>query len=107
MSIRKRLLFSDIAIVLIPFIALLLLEMILGLFLIYIIKMDTGEGFQNIFRTFHLIGLPFILIATNGLLTYFVAKSVLRPVEKLSKAAELISAGDFDSPIQPMGNDEL
>lgn len=107
MSIRKRLLVSNIAIVLIPFIGLLLLEMILGLFLIYIIKMDTGEGFQNIFRTFHLIGLPFILIATNGLLTYYVAKSVLRPVEKLSKAAELISGGDFDSPIQPMGNDEL
>ena len=107
MSIRKRLLLSNIAIVIIPFIVMLLIEMLIALYLIKVIKIGTGEDFQDVFRTFHLVGLPIILIATNGLLTYFVARSVLRPVEKLSKSAEHISKGDFERPIQPMGNDEL
>ena len=69
--------------------------------------MDIDGDLHKIFVPLRFIGLALILILTNGLLTYFVSKSVLRPVEKLSKAAERISDGDFDSPIKPMGDDEL
>lgn len=107
MSIRTRLLSSNIAMIIIPIVALLFLEMMLGIVFIYLLKMDIGENFQSVFRTLRFIGLAIILIATNGLLTYYVSKSILRPVEKLSKAAKKISDGDFDSPIKPMGDDEL
>ena len=107
MSIRKRFLTSYIAMIIIPIVALLFLEMILGIVLIYFLKMDIDGDLHKIFVPLRFIGLALILILTNGLLTYFVSKSVLRPVEKLSKAAERISDGDFDSPIKPMGDDEL
>ncbi len=107
MTIRKRLIASNIAMIIIPIIALLFLEMVLGFFLIYVLKMDIGVDFQKTFITIRFIGLAVILIVTNGLLTYYVAKSVVRPVEKLSIAAKRISDGDFDTPIELMGDDEL
>lgn len=107
MSIRKRLLVSNVAMIFIPIAVLLFLEMIFGLVLIYFLKIDSGADYQKVFVLFHLIGFPLILIITNGLLTYSVSKSILHPVEKLSIAAKRISDGDFDNPIKPMRKDEL
>lgn len=107
MTIRKRLIASNIAMIIIPVVALLLMEMVIGMFLIYVLKMEIGEDFQKTFITIRFIGLAVILMVTNGLLTYYVAKSVVRPVEKLSKAAKRISEGDLDTSIELMGDDEL
>lgn len=53
------------------------------------------------------IGLILILIVTNGLLTYFVSKSIIRPIRELQKAAKQIKEGDLNNPIEAMSKDEL
>jgi signal transduction histidine kinase len=49
----------------------------------------------------------FILIATNGVLTYFVSRSIIRPLRALKRAAEEIKEGNLDFEIVPHGKDEL
>jgi len=107
MSILKRLLFSNIAIVILPIIALFLIDIILYYFLTYIINLDVDADFNQTFIKLRFIGMFLIIILINGLLTFYVSKSILNPVKKLSKAAEQIKDGDFDTPIKPMGEDEL
>ena len=48
-----------------------------------------------------------ILIATNGILTYFVSKSVLRPIQTLKDAANYIKEGNLDFEVKPTSNDEI
>ncbi|MCQ6279376.1 cell wall metabolism sensor histidine kinase WalK [Bacillus sp. EB600] len=52
-------------------------------------------------------GLILILVVTNGLLTYFVSKSIIRPIRKLQLAAKQIKEGNLNVPIKPMSKDEL
>ncbi|WP_169728541.1 sensor histidine kinase [Salibacterium aidingense] len=47
------------------------------------------------------------LIVTNGLLTYFVSKTILTPVNELRAASEKISEGDLDFHIESRRKDEL
>lgn len=48
-----------------------------------------------------------ILVATNGLLTYFVSKSIIQPINTLKIAAQSIKNGDLDHSIQAAKNDEI
>jgi histidine kinase len=52
-------------------------------------------------------GLILILVVTNGLLTYFVSRSIIRPIRELQKSAKLMKEGDLTVPIKPMSKDEL
>lgn len=49
----------------------------------------------------------FILIITNGLLTYFVSKSIIKPINRLKTAANFIKNGDLEHSIQTTRNDEI
>ena len=57
---------------------------------------------KSVFLTF-----LFILIATNGVLTYFVSRSIIRPLRALKRATEEIKEGNLDFEIVSHGNDEL
>lgn len=48
-----------------------------------------------------------ILITTNGLLTYFVSRSVLRPIETLKNAANHIKEGNLEFEVRRTSNDEI
>jgi histidine kinase len=48
-----------------------------------------------------------ILIATNGLLTYFVSKSIIKPINQLKKAAHSIKNGNLDHSLSAARNDEI
>jgi histidine kinase len=48
-----------------------------------------------------------ILIGTNGLLTYFVSKSIIKPVNELMWAAQKISEGNLNFHIEAKKKDEL
>lgn len=48
-----------------------------------------------------------ILISTNGLLTYFVSRTIIKPVNKLIQAAQKIGEGDLDFQIGIKQKDEL
>ncbi|SEC50429.1 HAMP domain-containing sensor histidine kinase [Paenibacillus sp. GP183] len=48
-----------------------------------------------------------ILILTNGVLTYFVSRSIIRPLRALKRAAEEIKEGNLDFEVKPYSKDEI
>jgi len=53
------------------------------------------------------IGLIIVLIGTNGLLTYYVSRSIIRPIRGLQKAAKRMKEGDLTLPIPVKSKDEM
>ncbi|GGB50094.1 HAMP domain-containing protein [Virgibacillus dakarensis] len=107
MSIKKRLILSNIGMVLIPIAAFLLIEILLGYVVFHLVNGNADGNQLRFFMILRFIGLLVVLIVTNGLLTYFVARSIILPVKELVKAANEISEGNLDYHIQPTGKDEL
>ncbi|MEC1524768.1 HAMP domain-containing sensor histidine kinase [Neobacillus niacini] len=72
--------------------------------------MRDASPWNQFVRTFFpiLFGLCLlILIATNGLLTYFVSKSIIKPINQLKKAAHFIKNGNLEHSISAARNDEI
>ncbi|WP_175991509.1 cell wall metabolism sensor histidine kinase WalK [Bacillus sp. Marseille-Q1617] len=103
MSIKKRLLLSNIGMILIPIAGLLIVEIVAGYVFFY---MFHGEDLQ-IFLTLRFGALVAILVLTNGLLTYYMSKSIIEPIKRLSFAARKISQGDLDVSAASDKKDEL
>lgn len=53
------------------------------------------------------LSLIFILILTHSLLTYFVSRSIIRPLNKLKDATKRIKSGDLNSELQFTNKDEI
>lgn len=131
MSIRRRLILSNIAMILVPVMLFGVTAFSLShLFLGDFTNMD-GEGYQNpwvqhqhnhavqstewpispefarVFFPLLFLSFILILILTNGFLSYFVAKSIIIPVKELMQASKSISEGNLDFHIQSGGHDEL
>ncbi|WP_430786606.1 sensor histidine kinase [Virgibacillus flavescens] len=107
MSIKKKLLLSNVGMIVIPIICFFILEVILG-YLVFVVfnGEPNGEDMKS-FLFLRFIGMAVILIVTNGLLTYIVSKSIINPIRELSNAAKRISEGDLDLPIESDKKDEL
>jgi signal transduction histidine kinase len=107
LSIKKRLLLSNIGMIVIPIICLFLVE-IIGAYLLFVVFKGNPHGNElKFFISFRFIALALILVITNGLLTYYVSKSIISPIKKLSIAARKISEGDFEYSIVSNKRDEL
>nr|WP_089972093.1 HAMP domain-containing sensor histidine kinase [Lihuaxuella thermophila] len=66
--------------------------------------------FAHIARRFFpviIVVLLLVLAFTNGLLTYLVSRSILKPLNTLKRATERIKEGNLDFQITPTSNDEL
>lgn len=107
MSIKKRLILSNIGMIVIPVICFFLVEIILGYLLFVVIKDNPSAGEIKLFIGFRFIAMVLILIITNGLLTYYVSKSIITPIKKLSLAAKKISEGDLEYSVESNKRDEL
>ncbi|WP_254846862.1 sensor histidine kinase [Oceanobacillus sojae] len=107
LSIRKRLILSNIAMILIPVVLLLAAEILLGYFLFVIFNGNPEGNDLKVFVQFRFIAIALILVLTNGLLTYFMSKSIINPISKLSMAAKKISEGDLEYSVQSDKKDEL
>ncbi|RBP92902.1 HAMP domain-containing protein [Cytobacillus firmus] len=107
-SIKRRLLLSNIGMVLLPVVLFLVLEMIIGYLLFYPVKGEVDQGDLNFFRSIRIYLLVGVLVLTNGLLTFLVSKSIIKPLLKLKSAANDISRGNLDTKIEVFGGkDEL
>ncbi len=107
-SIKRRLLLSNIGMVLLPVVLFLVLEMIIGYLLFYPVKGEVDQEDLNFFRSIRIYLLVGVLVLTNGLLTYLVSKSIIKPLLRLKEAANDISRGNLDSKIEVSGKkDEL
>ena len=63
--------------------------------------------FVRAFFPILIILLVVILIITNGLLTYYVSRSIIRPIRKLQNAASMIKDGNLNVAIKAESKDEL
>lgn len=107
LSIKKRLILSNIGMIIIPIIGFLIIEIVLAYLLFFVFKGDQQGAGLKLFMSFRFIAMVFILIITNGLLTYYVSKSIITPISKLSIAAKKISEGDLEYSIKSSKKDEL
>ena len=71
--------------------------------------MDIGPIGIYVFRFIVTLGLAIvlILIVTNGLLTFLVSRSIIKPIDSLKRAAEQIKEGNLDWPVQSRSKDEI
>lgn len=53
------------------------------------------------------ISLLVALVLTNGLLTYWVSRSILRPLRALKRATQQIKEGNLDFTLKPQAKDEI
>lgn len=98
---------ANIGMIIIPILFFFIVEIILGYVFFVILKGNSTGEELDIFITFRFIAMLLILILTNGLLTYYVSKSILTPIKKLSNAAQKISEGHLDFRIHSNQKDEL
>jgi signal transduction histidine kinase len=54
-----------------------------------------------------IVSLPIILALTNGLLTYLVSRSIIRPLRVLQRATEEIKEGNLNHEVKPLSRDEI
>lgn len=64
-------------------------------------------SFAHSFFPMLFLSLLLVLILTNAMLTYFVSKSIIRPITSLKQAAQHIAEGNLDFQLQVTSNDEL
>ena len=107
LSIKKRLIFSNIGMIIIPIIGFLIVEIVLGYLLFFVFKGNLQGSEMKLFISYRFIAMALILIITNGLLTYYVSRSIITPITKLSLAAKKISEGDLEYSIGSNKQDEL
>ncbi|WP_438351367.1 sensor histidine kinase [Paenibacillus sp. FA6] len=107
MSIKKRLIISNIGMIIIPIIGFLIVEIVLGYLLFFVFKGNPQGSGLKLLISYRFIAMALILIITNGLLTYYVSKSIITPITKLSLAAKKISEGDLEYSIGSNKKDEL
>ena len=75
-----------------------------------IFLIDEGVPFIQFARRFFpmiFIGLVFIVVLTNALLSYFMSRRILKPIEQLSVAAANISQGQLDFHLATSSKNEL
>ncbi len=107
LSIRKRLILTNIGMIVIPIICFFAVEIMLG-YVFFVINNGKPTGRElELFIRVRFILMIIIFALTNGLLTYLVSRSILTPINKLSIAAKKISKGDLEYSIQSNKKDEL
>ncbi|MEB9507356.1 HAMP domain-containing sensor histidine kinase [Bacillus anthracis] len=107
MSINKRLILSNIGMIVIPIVSLLIVEVVAGYLFFYVLnKKPEGEDLQ-FFLNLRFGAILIIFILTNSLLTYYISKSIVDPIKRLSLAATKISEGNFNYSCSSDKKDEL
>lgn len=107
MSIRKRLILSNIAMILVPVLSLIVIEGIVSL-LFYLAYQGNMENINaRLFMQIRFWAFVLVVIVTNSLLASYVSKNLIVPIHQLSIAAKQISQGNFTHSIKTERKDEL
>lgn len=106
-SIKKRLILSNIGMIVIPILGLILIEFVAGYLFFYAMgRKPEGEDLQ-FFNSFRFGAMIVIVVITNGILTYYISRSMIEPIKRLSLAATKISEGNLDYSCASEKKDEL
>ncbi|TJY42213.1 HAMP domain-containing histidine kinase [Cohnella pontilimi] len=72
-----------------------------------LMNVDFLNFFMAKFSKSFLITLLVILVVVNGILTYFVSRSIIRPLRALKRAAGEIKEGNLNYQVRPESRDEI
>lgn len=106
MSIKKRLVLSNLGMIIIPILSIFFIDIVLVFIMLVLFHSPPKENLP-LFMNLRLISFLLVLIVTNGILTYLVSKSIIEPIQKLADAANKIASGNLDFSLQVTGNDEI
>ncbi len=107
MSIKRKLLLSNIAMVIVPIILFFIIEIILAIVMFYFLNRERTIENIELFVTIRFFLMIFVFALTNGILTYLVGKSIVKPIQQLKVATESIRDGNLEKPIVIQGKDEI
>jgi len=107
MSIRKKLILSNIAMIAAPFALFLLVEMIAGYILLYTREGRLESADLEQLLPIRVTGLLLAITIANGAITYVVSKSILQQVRMLTQAAQEIARGNLDFSLSAKSHDEI
>lgn len=93
--------------IVIPVLCFFFIEVLLGYVFFVLFERRPEAHELEWFIRLRFIAFLIVLIVTNGLLTYYVSKSILNPIRQLATAAKRISDGDLDFQITSEQKDEL
>jgi signal transduction histidine kinase len=72
-----------------------------------LLDFDFLNGSAGKFFKMFIITLLVILVVINGILTYFVSRSIIRPLHALKRAAGAIKEGNLNHQVRPESRDEI
>lgn len=107
MSIRKKLILSNIAMIIAPIAIFLLLELLAGFILLYSQEGRLEGADSQQFTLIRLAGLIVAITVSNGVIAYVVSKSILQQVRILTQAAKEISLGNLEFSLSIRSSDEI
>lgn len=108
MTIKKRLLLSNLGMLLIPAVLYLTFEMVIGYLMLHAMQREVGQDTVDRFRSFRPYMIVAAVVLANVLLTYLVSKSIIRRLNQLRQGIQEVSGGNLDYPIAMDGaNDEI
>lgn len=102
MSIQKKIVLSNIILLIVPVIALFLIDILLGYFIIITLN---GSAETLVALRFILIVLVFILV--NIAISMVVSRHIINPVLLLNKHAKQIGSGNLNESVMINRNDEI
>lgn len=107
MSIQKRLVLSNIAMIVVPVLSFFLIDLLWAFGFIGNQGEPLSQDKIQLFTKWRFSILLGVIVLTNGLLTYMVSKSIIKPVQMLTAAAEEIRSGNLEHSVKRTGRDEL
>lgn len=103
MSIRKKLMLSNIAIVTILILSILLIDMLLGIIMLVILDVN-----QTTFAQVRMGSIIVVFIITSIIVTSIFSKHIVRPILHLNEQAKVIAKGDLNNIlVKDNRNDEI
>lgn len=107
MTIKHRLLLSNILLVVLPVAAFFIIEILLGYIFFVVLGQSVNDSNIGDFTTVRLILFALAIIIINSLLVTLLSRTIIRPLNKLRAAAKEIGQGNLDIPVEITGKDEL
>lgn len=92
MSIRRKLMLSNIAIVTIPILSILFIDMLLGLIMLVLLDFD-----QTTFAQVRMGSIIVVFIITSIIVTSIFSKHIVRPILYLNEQAKVIAKGNLNN----------
>lgn len=102
MSIKTKLILSNIVLVLIPVLSIFVVDIILAFFILIIFNKDAES-----FAAYRLITFIIVVIIVNLTLSLMLSRNIIQPVLKLNEHIRLIKKGNLDQEIVIDRHDEI